>query len=158
MKQVLASFALFVTFAAITLLATERKVENYNLEDSSLAIQGYDPVAYFSGKAIIGNPKQKSEYDGITYHFSSEANKEAFDASPNRYEPQYGGWCAYAMIDGDQVSINPKTFKIIEGKLYLFYDSTWGDTLKRWNKKTTKTPESDIVDQADDHWSKIEAK
>ena len=71
----------------------------------------------------------------MTYNFSSQANKDLFLKNPASYEPQYGGWCAYAMgYSGEKVEINPETFKILDGKLYLFYNAFFNNTLKSWNK------------------------
>ena len=128
-----------------------RKKE-FNLDDG-IAIHGYDPVAYFTqGKAIKGKKEFGAVvYAGVTYNFSSAENKEAFKKSPAAYEPQYGGWCAYAMgNDGSKVSIDPETFKIVGGKLYLFYNRFFTNTLKSWNKD-----EVTLKKNADANWQKI---
>lgn len=123
----------------------------YNVEQS-LAIQGYDPVAYFTdSKAVKGKKEYSTQYNGIVYYFASAKHKEMFLKKPNHYEPQYGGWCAYAMgLNGEKVSINPKTFKIIDGKLYLFYNAYFTNTLNDWNKN-----ESKLKMNADTYWQKI---
>ncbi len=131
------------------------RLQNINLSDGNLAIEGYDPVSYFDGEATKGNPSLTHEYEGIRYHFSSPENLERFKSKPARYEPQYGGWCAWAMLDAEKVKINPKAYKIIDDKLYLFYDGFYGDTLKRWNKKAAKEPEADLVSKADEGWKKV---
>ena len=85
------------------------------------------------------------------YYFSSEVNKNTFLQNPIKYEPQYGGWCAFAMGDyGKKVEINPETYKIVNGKLYLFYNSYLNNTLKSWNKD-----EINLKKKADNNWSKI---
>jgi len=96
-------------------------------------------VAYFTQKkAVKGKSLITSTYEGVIYYFSTQANKDAFLKSPSSYEPQYGGWCAYAMgSSGEKVEIDPETFKIIEGKLYLFYNAYFNNTLKSWNKDET---------------------
>jgi len=129
---------------------TER-AEHFNL-DEQLAIQGYDPVAYFTaGKAQKGKKNITTSYDGVTYRFSSEENKALFEANPSKYEPAYGGWCAYAMgYDGSKVKIDPKTFKIIDGELYLFYNFYFNNTLKSWNKD-----EQSLHTSADKNWADI---
>lgn len=128
----------------------KRKAE-FNLE-KSVAIQGYDPVAYFvSKKAVKGKSAIAVSYLGAKYYFSSEANKETFKKNPQAYEPQYGGWCAYAMGDsGDKVEVDPETFKIVDGKLYLFYNAFLNNTLKSWNKD-----ESRLKKNADANWEKV---
>ncbi|SHM77382.1 YHS domain-containing (seleno)protein [Flavobacterium chilense] len=125
-----------------------KRIAQYNLENK-VAIQGYDPVGYFNqGKAIKGKKEISASYQGVTYKFSSGENKETFLKNPSKYEPQYGGWCAYAMGSaGEKVEINPETFKIIDGKLYLFYNAYFNNTLKSWNKEETK-----LKSQADTNW------
>lgn len=132
--------------------AVQLRKKQFNLEDG-IAIQGYDPVAYFKeGKAIKGKKDVGTIFfDGVTYRFSSNENKEAFKKSPASYEPQYGGWCAYAMgNDGSKVEVDPETFKIIGGKLYLFYNRLFTNTLKTWNKN-----EATLKKNADANWQKI---
>lgn len=127
-----------------------KRIEQYNLENK-VAIQGYDPVGYFTqGKAIKGKKEFTTSYQGVVYKFSSSENKEAFLKNPSKYEPQYGGWCAYAMGSaGEKVEINPETFKIIDGKLYLFYNAYFNNTLKSWNKDQTN-----LKTKADNNWKK----
>jgi len=128
-----------------------KRIAQYNLENK-VAIQGYDPVAYFNrGKAVKGKKEILASYQGVIYKFSSNENKEAFLKNPSKYEPQYGGWCAYAMgSSGGKVEINPETFKIIDGKLYLFYNAYFNNTLKSWNKD-----EDDLKSKADTNWKKF---
>lgn len=143
-------FWLLLSTAGLQAQSTQDRVKHYNLENG-LAIQGYDPVAYFSGKAVKGDAKLALKYQGVTYHFSTEANKKAFAANPAKYEPQYGGWCAFAMGDyNKKVEINPETFKIVDGKLYLFYNAYLTNTLKSWNKD-----EDNLQRAADKNWNKI---
>lgn len=143
-------FCLLLCTSGLQAQSTQDRVKHYNLENG-LGIQGYDPVAYFSGKAVKGDAKLALKYQGITYHFSTEANKKAFAANPAKYEPQYGGWCAFAMGDyNKKVEINPETFKIMDGKLYLFYNAYLTNTLKSWNKDEDKLQRA-----ADKNWNKI---
>lgn len=130
----------------------EIRKKQYNLESSGLAIQGYDPVAYFTmNKAIEGKKDLSTNYNGVTYRFGSKQNKDAFMRNPGRYEPQFGGWCAYAMgKKGEKVEIDPETFKIVDGKLYLFYNKFFNNTLKSWNQD-----EASLKTQADRNWMKF---
>jgi YHS domain-containing protein len=132
--------------------ATGIRKKHFNLTDDGIAIKGYDPVAYFiKNDAVKGKKEQAVYHQGITYYFSSVENKEAFKKNPSAYEPQYGGWCAYAMGEkGEKVSIDPETFKIINGKLYLFYNRFFNNTLKSWNKD-----ESNLKHNADANWQTI---
>jgi len=152
MKILFASLLLIViSLQTFSQDATTVRKKHYNLENG-LAINGYDPVAYFKQHKAIKGKKDFSVYDrGATYYFSSGENKEEFKKNPSAYEPQYGGWCAYAMgATGEKVSIDPETFKIVNNKLYLFYNSFLNNTLKSWNKD-----EKDLNTKADQNWSKI---
>jgi len=122
--------------------------QHYNL-DKGLALEGYDAVSYLlQNKAVKGSREYAVYHQGITYYFSSASNKEEFKKSPARFEPAYGGWCAYAMgAKGEKVSVDPKTFKIIDGKTYLFYNKYFNNTLTTWNKN-----EADLKPRADRNW------
>lgn len=149
-KQILIVFAAFLCAATFAQSASKR-AEQFNLEKKT-ALQGYDPVAYFKqSKAIKGKKEIAASYEGVIYQFSTTANKEAFLKNPTAYEPQYGGWCAYAMgSSAEKVEINPETFKVLDGKLYLFYNAYFNNTLKSWNKE-----ESTLKKKADTNWKKI---
>ncbi|WP_298146929.1 YHS domain-containing (seleno)protein [Flavobacterium sp.] len=127
------------------------KISNYNVE-KGLALEGYDPVSYFSnGGPQKGDAKFKASFRGVTYYFKSEANQKLFLADAKKYVPQYGGWCAYAMgATGEKVEVDVKTFKILDGKLYLFYNAYFNNTLKSWNKD-----EKNLKTKADANWRKI---
>lgn len=146
-------FLLTIAFLSMTTFGQNaaKRISNYNLE-KKVAIQGYDPVAYFvQKKAVKGKSTLASTHDGVVYYFSSQTNKDLFLKNPSSYEPQYGGWCAFAMGDyGEKVEINPETFKIIDGKLYLFYNAFFNNTLKSWNKD-----ETNLKKKADTNWKKI---
>ena len=149
-------FLSIIILVVFCLSATEQdasslRKKHFNLE-SSLAIKGYDPVVYFTqNKAVKGKKEFAVSYQGILYYFSSEANKEAFKAAPFKYEPEYGGWCAYAMGNsGEKISIDPETFKVLNGRLYLFYNRYFTNTLKDWNKN-----EPTLKKNADINWPKL---
>jgi YHS domain-containing protein len=128
-----------------------KRSTQYNLENK-VAIHGYDPVAYFKqNKAIKGKNDFTATYMGVVYKFSSAVNKDLFVKNPAGYEPQFGGWCAYAMgSSAEKVEINPETFKITDGKLYLFYNAYFNNTLKSWNKD-----EANLKAKAEVNWKKI---
>ncbi len=116
-----------------------------------LALQGYDAVGYFKKEVKKGLLSLRSQHKGIEYLFATAQNKALFDANPNQYLPQYGGWCAYAMgKDGSKVKINPHTYKIVDNKLYLFYNQGGYNTLHDWNKQ-----EAALKKAADAFWKKI---
>ncbi|MBL7839004.1 MAG: YHS domain-containing protein [Cyclobacteriaceae bacterium] len=124
--------------------------KHYNLDDG-LAIEGYDPVSYFDGKPVEGKNNLTYSYKGVIYRFSNQGNLAKFKSAPEKYEPAYGGWCAYAMGEnGEKVKVDPETYKIVDGKLYLFYNFWANNTLEKWNKNETKLKEA-----GDRNWSKI---
>jgi len=144
--------SVLITFlVAQTTLAQHH--EPHNLNKAGVAIDGYDPVAYFQqAKAVEGKKEYAAIVDGATYLFSSAQNAATFKADPAKYQPRYGGWCAYAMgASGEKVEIDPETFKIVDGKLYLFYNRFFNNTLKSWNKD-----EANLKQKADANWKKFD--
>ncbi len=147
------SIIIFVALLSVPTFAqtAAKRAKEYNL-DNKVAIQGYDPVAYFTQKkALKGKSALAATYEGVTYYFSTQNNKDMFVKKPTNYEPQYGGWCAYALGSSNQkVEIDPETFKIVDGKLYLFYNAYFNNTLKSWNKD-----EASLKSKADKNWKKF---
>lgn len=89
--------------------------------DSRLMLRGNDPVAYFSvGKPVKGDPGIKADHQGVTYRFSSTANRDTFIKNPVKYAPQYGGFCSNGMVYAVPIAGETSNFKIINGKLYMF--------------------------------------
>ena len=125
-----------------------------------LFIGGYDPVSYLrSLKAQKGSKDLKANYKGVVILFSSQENRKLFLESPEKYWPQYNGYCAYALAEkAGLVEINPETFKVIKGKTYLFYNDSPGwfsvNTLDKWNKKS----DIDQVKAANQEWLKTRNK
>lgn len=121
MKSLLLFTALSVTLCSHTFCQTEAtRQKNFNLS-KSVALEGYDPVSYFSGKPVEGNESLSYRYLGVTYWFASAANRSKFQQNPASYEPAYGGWCAYAMgEDGEKVKVDPETYKIVDGPALPF--------------------------------------
>lgn len=114
--------------------------------------QGYDVVSYFDDKVKKGKDEFIIEYDSVKFKFSSEENLQRFKSSLEMYLPQYGGYCAYAIgKNGEKVKINPKTFEIRKGKLYLFYNKLFTNTLDKWLEEG---PEK-LKTKADINWQKI---
>ena len=90
---------------------------------SSEAINGYDPVAYTTeNKAVAGNEKISHTWNDADWYFSTEENKNLFAANPEKYVPQFGGYCAFAVSKGFTANIDPNAFEVINGKVYLFAD------------------------------------
>jgi YHS domain-containing protein len=128
---------------------SELRKKHFNVK-KNIALEGYDPVSYFDGRPTEGKEELKLSYEGIVYLFYSRENLNKFKNKPTLYEPQYGGWCAYAMGEsGEKVKINPETFKILNGKLYLFYNFWGNNTLEDWNKNEKK-----LLQSGDTNWKK----
>lgn len=111
----------------------------------NLAIKGYDPVAYFTkGKPVKGSKEHTWEYRDASWRFSSEKHRDLFAENPETYAPQYGGYCAWAVSQGDTADIDPEAWSIVDGKLYLNY-----------NQKIQQRWEQDIpgfIEKADRNW------
>ncbi|HEV2678734.1 MAG TPA: YHS domain-containing (seleno)protein [Aliidongia sp.] len=113
-----------------------------------LALKGYDPVAYFTdGRAVPGDPGLSTSFDGAVWRFESLAHRRAFLAHPSRYEPEYGGFCAYGLALGRKTDIDPTAFSIIGGRLYLNADQ---DTRVMWRQNLL-----DAIAEADRNWPTV---
>jgi hypothetical protein len=106
-----------------------------NVDAAGVALGGYSPVSYLDrGKAEKGDPRFAAVHEGATYHLTSAAQVEKFNADPARYAPAYHGWCAYGMAIGKTFPIDPRSFKIVDGRLFLFLKEADVDALALWNK------------------------
>ena len=139
MKQLI-TIALLVTCVGCTSL------KHRTFSDEAGALRGYDTVAYFNeGKPIEGAPDIAYEYNGATWLFANEENRELFKQNPEYYGPQYGGYCAFAMSKGFIASIDPQAWTIKDDKLYLNYSLGVRET---WLK------DADVyIEHADKHWA-----
>jgi YHS domain-containing protein len=136
-------------FLLITSLVSAQT--SFNQKKGAVA-NGYDVVAYFNNKAVKGSKKITTVYEGATFRFSNPENLAAFIKDPTKFVPQYGGYCAYAIgKKGEKVGINPKTFEIRDGKLYLFYNAWGTNTLELWLEEKP----NELVRQADKNWRMI---
>ncbi len=135
----------------LLLVSTTTFAQKYNIKKGVIA-SGYDVVNYFNNKATKGNKDFSVKHDNVIFYFSTKKNKNIFKKNPEKYVPQYGGFCAYAIgKTGKKVSINPKTFEIRDGKLYLFYNSWGTNTLELWQNEGVKK----LKEQADKNWIEI---
>ena len=117
----LANFAFLILLSLG--LAGQLQAQALNLDKSGRALQGYDPVAFFTkGKPVKGNPTIFSKTNGATYYFASAEDKDLFDKDPAKYTPQFGGYCAYGVSKGDLVKIEVDAFQIVSGRLLLQYN------------------------------------
>lgn len=150
MKKVMLLFLYMGLVGFASAQADDVRKKNFNVK-KNVALEGYDPVSYFDKKPVEGDEEWTAAHKGITYLFSTSANLNKFKAAPDKYEPAYGGWCAFAMGDtGEKVKIDPETYKILEGKLYLFYNFWGNNTLTDWNKN-----EKTLKSRGDQNWKKI---
>jgi YHS domain-containing protein len=148
MKSIITIFFVLSLFQISAQTEDQRK-KNFNVK-KDIALEGYDPVSFFNGNPLEGRSDFKASFKGIIYLFASSVNLEKFKGNPTKYEPAYGGWCAYAMgASGEKVKVDPETYKISEGKLYLFYNFWGNNTLDSWNKK-----EKELKKSGDKNWQK----
>lgn len=150
MKTIFLIFALgiFSTYSSIAQQDYTIRKKHFNIDATGLALQGYDPVSYFEGKPTKGETKLFLYHKGIKYIFTTQAHLEAFKLNPDKYEPAYGGWCSYAMGKyGEKVEVDPMKYKIVDGKLNLFYYSIINNTLNKWNED-----ERNLKINADKNW------
>jgi YHS domain-containing protein len=93
-----------------------------NASFTGTAIEGYDPVAYFNeGRPVEGKSEFSQEWMDATWYFASAENRDLFAADPEKYAPQYGGYCAWAVSQGYTANIDPQAWKVVDDKLYLNY-------------------------------------
>lgn len=146
MKQFFALLFLMVSFTP----AVAQEID-YNLKKGFVAA-GYDVVAYFSNQALEGSKDLTTTYGEAKFKFVSQENLSLFISNPEKYIPEYGGYCAYAIADkGKKVGIDPETFEVRDGKLYLFYNSWGTNTLEKWLEEG---PEQ-LRQQADAQWERV---
>ena len=135
-------------FASFSVNALADKDPVYTSVFSSTALKGYDTVAYFTdGKPVKGSKKFTAEHNGATWHFASAENRDLFTADPDKYAPQYGGYCAWAVSQGDTASGDPIVWAIVDDKLYVNYIDDVGAT---WRKD----PEG-FIKLADANWPTV---
>lgn len=142
----------FTIFAALLVLfavpAQAAKDNVYKMWLSDVAVNGYDVVAYFTeGKPVDGSDDFTAEYDGALWRFASAENRDAFNADPAHYAPQYGGYCAWAVSQGYTASTDPSAWKIVDDKLYLNYSRS---VQQQWEQNT-----ADNIAAADANWPKV---
>jgi YHS domain-containing protein len=113
--------------------------------DKHLGLKGHDPVAYFTdGKHLPGDANIKMDHDGVTYRFTSEAHKKMFAENPNRFAPQYGGFCANGIVYGIPWGGDPDTWRIVNDRLFIF----GGEASKRyWSMEEKRN-----LDLGDQYW------
>lgn len=117
-------------------------------ETDGVAIEGFDPVAYVTEQAaVLGRAEFSSVYKGSTFHFRNADNRDAFIANPEKYAPQYGGYCAYGVSRGYKAATTPDAFSVIDGKLYLNYNA---EVKTLWSKDVPG-----FIDRANAQWPSV---
>ncbi len=137
-----------VAASALLFSSLSFAAEENQQDVNGVILGGHDTVAYFTmNKAVKGYSGISAVHDGAIYHFSSEANRDAFKANPGKYAPQYGGYCAYGAAVGAKFPIDPTVFAIVDDKLYV---NNSANVSKIWTAKQSKA-----ITLADTKWSKI---
>jgi hypothetical protein len=129
-------FALMLGMAAVLPAFAQSKVDPVNKDGSGVAIKGYDPVAYFTqSKPVKGSASFTHQWMNSTWWFVSADDRDEFARTPEKYAPQYGGYCAYGVSQGHAVNIDPEAWAVIDGKLYLNYSKgvkkTWSEAIPK---------------------------
>jgi len=149
-SDVLAVLAPLAVLAVLLLpgAAWAEKAPVYTSYFSNVAAGGYDVTAYFTeAKPVKGKKAFKTEYMGVDWHFSSRENLDKFTGNPDKYAPQYGGYCAWAVAQGDTASGDPLQWTVHDGKLYLNYN-------KKINNRWRADMEKFIAD-GDKNWPAV---
>jgi YHS domain-containing protein len=149
-------FLLTTKLLLLTLIIAYPQVDPVNKE--GVAIGGYDVVSYFQPDGPAkGNSNFKYVYNAVTYYFTSAENLNLFKENPEKYIPQFGGYCALAVSYGKKISIDPQTFKITDNKLYLFFKgkTTHGsvNSIETWNRNEPK-----LLKKAESLWPDVKKR
>ena len=137
-----------VSLGLLSHVAEAKEAPVYTSFFSSVAVSGYDTVAYFTDKQpVMGDAKYKANYQGAEWQFSTAAHRDAFVAEPARYAPQYGGYCAWAVAQGSTASADPLRWRVVNDKLYLNYDA---DVQTKWEANIPA-----FIQQANKNWPAV---
>jgi len=156
MKYQLAIIVFAFSFLSITALALNITTITSNVNGKGVIIEGYDVVSYFQNtKPLKGNDKIQVNQNGVIYQFANEENKQLFLKEPKKYEPQFGGWCAYAVaVKKEKVEVDPESYLIQDGRLLLFYDSLFAHTKKTWEDPKANGKDT-FLKNADKNWPEV---
>ncbi len=145
-------FAVLLLFTVISSQA-QKGPGNYfnNLNDKGVILDGYDAVAFFTdNKPVAGDEKYQYNYQGATYYFASREHLDLFKANPEKYRPQFGGWCAYAVSLGRVAPIDVNTFSIVDGRLVIQHNDR---AVRGWNKDVAGN-----LAKADKYWPAVSSR
>ena len=141
-------FAGLVAASTILVSSMSFAAEETQQNANGVILGGNDAVSYFTAdKPTKGYAGISTVHDGAIYHFSSEANRDAFNANPGKYAPQYGGFCAYGAAIGAKFPIDPSVYAVVDNKLYV---NNSANVSKIWTAKQAKA-----IKLADKKWTKI---
>lgn len=130
------------------------EITTHNLDHDGVGLQGYSPVSYVDlGKAELGDPAHRAELNGVTYLFTDADQVAVFESDPDRYEPAYGGWCAFGLTIDKQFACDPTSFKIVDGRLMTFLKSDEVDARALWEQAGD---EAALVEKADATWASLQ--
>ena len=146
-KKVMALFLIICSLIALSQLATFA-ADKSSMKDNTVAINGYDTVAYFTeNRAVKGNSEYSYTWNEATWYFSKPENRDLFATNPERFAPQFRGHCAYGLAKGKLVAANPEEWTIVDGKLYMNYNRTFRD---QWRQD-----KSAMVKKANENWAEV---
>lgn len=149
MKNIVTTLKVAATVLAILASQSLFAADEVNVTENDIAVSGYDTVAYFTaGKPTKGKTKYTATHDGAIYQFASSGNRDLFKADPEKYAPQYGGFCAFGVTVNRKFNGDPESWYIADGKLYL-----------NLNKDVQKVWLGDVpgnIEQAEEIWPEIE--
>jgi YHS domain-containing protein len=141
LKNSLLAYAFLFFFSACSLNA-----QNVLTSKNKIAVSGYDVIGYFDNKPVKGKKDLTTTHENAIYQFSTPENRDKFVANPTKYTPQYGGWCAYGWSQGYPAKIDPESWTIVEGKLYLNYNK---EVKVTWDKD-----QKGFIEKANSNWAK----
>lgn len=143
------TFKALFAFFALAFASLTHAGPDTDTDADGVILAGYDTVAYFTqDKAVKGKAKYTAVHNDAIYRFSSKKNRDLFNENPEKYAPQYGGFCAYGLTFGKKFEVDGKAFKVVDGKLYVNKNL---DVAKAWNKDIPKH-----LDEAEGYWPKVE--
>lgn len=141
--------AFIVTSCGLIPTQASSSIDAVNVDETTLAIKGYDPVAYFTvNTPTKGNSQFTANYEGATYWFSTAEHQKMFKREPSKYAPQYGGYCAYGVSKGYKYDTDPEAFAVVDGKLYL--------NLNKKVQNIWSNDKEELIVDADGYWTNIE--
>ncbi len=152
MKNIIKTTIVVVALIINSAIFAQDKKAN-NIDNSNIALQGYSPVSYLDlSLAQKGNKNFKSDYKKVVYYFTSADQKAAFDKNPDKYVPQYGGYCAFGCYAGAKFRVDPNKFLVKDGKYYLFLNNVELDAKQLW---LAENNHNKLKSVADKNWQKL---